>query len=165
MISSPYDSPTAHQPSLGVYQANAWSAPIGCSDYSFGFPLLRLAESDNASSFRIAAAVQSDSDICSEPRGEKRQRFSTVTCIRGLDWQTAAPARCRDITVETTVIYRHSWFVLGPAACSSSSPWQPCRCCCWPCRPHLSWPSPLCIFESSSKTRVRSFTQNCSFIM
>lgn len=60
---------------LGVYQANAWSAPIGYSDSSSRFPLLPLVEKDNASLLRIGADGQSDSDICSEPRGVQRQRL------------------------------------------------------------------------------------------
>lgn len=46
-----------------------WLATAGCSSR---FSPLRLAETGNSSLLRIVADVQSDSDICSEPRGEQR---------------------------------------------------------------------------------------------
>lgn len=153
------DLPTARHNFMGVYEANAWSAPIGCSNNSSVLPLLWLAERCNASLLSFDADVQSDVDICSEPRGEQRRRLSVFHCNSTV-WETGlannAAARFRYI-IETYLYLSLVIFYL--AGCFSSSQWPPCRCFWWPCRLHLCWPSPLCITESSLKMGVRSFTQ------
>lgn len=146
---------------LGVYQANAWSAPIGCRKYSSGFSVLWLALSGRASLLRLATVVQSDSDICSEARGEKRQRLGGSHCSITVWGYRTDRQRCFALFREN-LSTRAFLFVIGSflTGCFSSSPWQHCACFWWPCRLHLYWPSPQFISASNLKTAVSAFTQH-----
>lgn len=97
-----------------------------------------------------------------EESGGSASAFSTVTLLYERQTNNACRSVRRDFTDLVVIIVGSCFYSAG---CFSSSQWQHCRCFWWPCRPHLSWPSPLCIGESNLKTGVRSFSLNYTFII
>lgn len=156
---------TLHQPLLGRIKATRGLLLLA-AEISHGtdaFPVLWLARAVTLAQLSDRAANQSDSDICSEPRGEPR-RLRLSICVH---CNLAAPRSRQENPRPLLAAYGRDRIAL----CSlprvvfrslpqPASPWQPCVCSCWPCRPRRSWPSRRCIFGSSLKTEVSPpFTQ------
>ncbi len=125
------------------------------SDWSRGVTLPYWAPEPTSNQIQTSVPSREES-------GGGASAFSTVTLLYEGQTNNACRSVKRDHT-DLFVITVGSFFY--SAGCFSSSPWQPCRCFWWPCRPHLSWSSPPCIGESNLKTGVRSFSQNYTFII
>lgn len=139
---------------------------VVCSDWPKGLfvPLscTWLANRCCASAMHFRTSSQSESDICSETTGEQWRRLSIFHCNgivrKGLPDYSAIK---EDLTVITDSHFIYIYLLPGY---SSSPQWLPCHCFCWSCRPHLFWPSPLCIFESNLKMGVSPSHKNKFYI-